>query len=37
MTTYTKPEIDWFAFPDRDDEPLAKNLENAVQMMEGDV
>ncbi len=34
MTTYTKPEIDWSAFPDRDDEPMAENIENAVQMMD---
>ena len=34
MTTYVNPEIDWSTFPDRDDEPLAENLENAVQMMD---
>ncbi len=34
MTTYVNPEIDWSTFPDRDDEPMAENMENAVQMMD---
>ena len=37
MTTSMQPEIDWSAFPDRDDDPTAKNLGNVAQMMQGDV